>query len=367
MALAVGIFENVLSLVESLRSSVVEMGEPDHVVVLREGATTVETSALPRDRVAKVESRPEVRRDPRGEPVSTAVFVASVLMPLREPRPGDDDMAGAGITAVRGLEPGFPRVLVRFRLLEGRLPGPAGEVIVGRSLATQIENYSMGRKLRFGRGSWTVVGTFEAAGAGYESEVWTDLETLLADQARNEPSAVLVAVDDPEGPAAVAKRWSEDPDLDLKAVAETDYYSQQTAQLGGILTAGLVAAALMAIGSVFAGMTTLYTAVARRVREIGTLRALGFRRRAILVSFLSEGLLLGALAAVLGSILAAFSSFLSFQMIGGGMRFVVVTLRPTLEIVGKGALFALAIGLVGGSFPAIRAARIPIVRALRQG
>jgi putative ABC transport system permease protein len=242
------------------------------------------------------------------------------------------------------------------------------EVIVGRSIAERFQNAGLGERLRFGRSHWTVVGIFEAGRTAFGSEIWTDATELADDFDRADYSAVLLRAESPLALRAIARRIDSDQRLHLKAQAEPEYYAEQTKTAGPIKVLGSFMAILMAIGASFAVMNTMYAAVARRSREIGVLRVLGFQPASILLSFLGESVLLALLGGLVGCLLAlpihglttGTMNFRTFSDISFAFR-----ITPNLLLTGLG--FSLAMGALGGFLPARLASRQPMVETLREG
>jgi ABC-type antimicrobial peptide transport system permease subunit len=270
---------------------------------------------------------------------------------------------------LRGLLPVGIEMREQLRLLAGRwFESGKRELVVGKSIAARFPGAALGRRLEFGRGSWTVVGIMDAGRSVANSEIFADLNQLSADYNRSEVlSSCLIRAVDPVAVQALINDLSSDRRLNVTALTERDYYQRQTVSGAPIQYIGTVVAVIMAIGSSFAAMNTMYAAVARRAREIGTLRVLGFSRLSILSSFLIESLLLSLLGGVLGFLLVlplngmttGIGNFFTFSEIAFDFR-----IGPS-SLIG-GLLFALTMGAVGGLFPAAMAARKEILTALRE-
>jgi putative ABC transport system permease protein len=353
-------------LVSSLQRTLVSSGQPRNLIVLRKGATNDGSSALPLEAYQTLRFLPGVARGADGEPLASPELV---VQPFFRTRGG-----GRENVLVRGVEPVALRVHDEVKIVEGRMFTPSsGEVIVGSGVAGRYEGAELGSELEFGRGRWRVVGRFEAGGSSYESEVWVDVRELANDAKRPLPySGLRVRVADGTDLDALARRIGDDPRWALEAMREVEYYAKQaeSANVFYVIVVGL--AVLAGIGASFGATNTLYAAVESRRAEIGTLRALGFGRAAILGSFLVESLTLalggfavGALvAAVLGRVISAMLGGIGF----GAATFTtsVVTLRVGPSDLAAALALALAIGLVGGLAPAARAARLRPVEALRR-
>jgi len=242
--------------------------------------------------------------------------------------------------------------------------------MVGRSAANQFAGLELGQALRWGENTWTVVGIFEADGTISESEIWCDAAVLQPAYRRGSTfQSVIARLDSPEAFRPFKDTLTTDPRLDVKVERETDYYSSQSSQIRGIITGiGTVIAVLMGIGAVFGAINTMYNAVATRTREIATLRALGFRGSSVVVSVLVESALLAGLGGLIGgaAAYAAFHGYHTATMNWQTFSQVAFAFTVTPALLVQGATYALLMGLIGGLFPAIRAARMPIVTALRE-
>ncbi|MFZ0887509.1 MAG: ABC transporter permease [Candidatus Binataceae bacterium] len=361
IALVVAVFVIVMAMVSGLRVTITETGSPDNLVVLRKGATTETYSAVSVDQFNAMKFLPAIRRDADGNSYASPELPVQVLF----------ERVGGGREniVVRGVLPVALKVHERVRIVEGRMFNPSvNEVIVGRGLSGRYRDCTLGSSLRFGRGTWKVVGIFEAGGSSFESEVWADLHDMQADTRRGDYYACVRLKAAPGADqAALITRLEDDPRISLEAVTEQDYYKEQSAAANQLRALGLVVAAIMGIGAVFGAMNTMYAAVAARVSEIGTLRALGFEPGAVLISFLIESLLLAIGAGLIGVVLAlpingistTFGNFLTFSTLA-------FNFRVTPAIIGEAMLFAAAMGLAGGYLPARQAMKMSVVDALRR-
>jgi ABC-type lipoprotein release transport system permease subunit len=361
MALVVYVFATVLMLAAGLRQTLVATGQPDNVVVIRRSAQTEVQSGIDRLQAGIVESLPEIATGPDGRKSFSRETVVLINLPKR-------DSGKPSNVTIRGVTPAGIALRPQVVLGEGRMfrPGTA-EVIAGRSVATGFRGAAVGETVRFASRDWLVVGTFDAGRTGFDSEIWGDAEQLLQAFRRVNYSSLLFRLDDPERFAAVKAAVESDPRLTLEAKRESRFYADQSEALSrfiGILGASI--SVIFSIGAVIGAMITMYASVAARTAEIGTLRALGFTRRAILVAFLVEALLLGLLGGVVGLAAAATmqaitistTNFQTFAELAFSF-----TLTPAIVAAALG--FALAMGFVGGFLPAARAARLSIIDALR--
>ncbi|MCX7421691.1 MAG: ABC transporter permease [Planctomycetia bacterium] len=349
-------------LVEGLEHALRISGEPLDLIVLRKG-TTEETSSSIEQNVAKEISNLEgIATDATGQPLCSSEFVTI----LTKPRRGD---GGTTNLIVRGLQEMGRAMRPSFKIVRGRDVKPGvNEVITSERMAERFQNLALGEKLEINKVLFEVVGYFEAAGSSAESEVWTDLRDLTG--ARRTPEAlscVNLRCRDEAAKSTLLKRLREDEQFKLDAIDEPAYFERQMNAAVAIKYAGIAIALFLTMGAMFAAANTMYAAVASRGREIGALRAIGFSRRSILFSFLLESVMLCLLGGALGCLgtlpLNGFSTgtanWATFSEITFAFRF-----GPTVLM--QGVLMAVAMGLVGGLFPALRAVRMPIIQALRE-
>ncbi len=362
VGLVVAVFIGVMALARGLEEALVATGEPLNVVVLRQGSQVETSSAVRRDALQVIQYLPGVAVDASGAPLVSS----EVIVLLNLPKQGD--VQGANVM-VRGLRSKGFALRPQVRLVEGRLFRPGlREIVVGRAVAERFQNAGLGDTLRFGRSSWQAVGIFEAGRTAYGSEIWTDAAELADDFDRADYSVVFLRAESRAALRTIIDRISSDQRLHLKALAEPDYYEEQTKTSGPIKVLGSFMAVLMAIGASFAVMNTMYAAVARRSREIGILRVLGFQPGSILLSFLLESLVLALLGGLLGCVLALPIHGLTT----GTMNFrtfsdITFAFRITPDLLLRGVGFSLAMGVLGGLLPARLASRQPMVETLREG
>ena len=361
MALVVYVFATVLMLAAGLRATLVATGQPDNVVVIRRSAQTEVQSGIDRLQAGIVESLPDIATGPRGTRLVSREPVVLINLPKRETgKPSN--------VTIRGVTAAGIELRPQVRLVAGRMfrPGIA-EVVTGRAIAAGFRGAGVGETLRFASRDWTVVGVFDAGRTGFDSEIWGDAEQMLQAFRRGAYSSMIFRLADPGRFDAVKRELETDPRLTLEAKREAQFYADQSETLAkfiGIL--GTSISAIFSIGAVIGAMITMYASVASRTAEIGTLRALGFSRGAILLAFLVEALALGLLGGILGLLAASFmqaftistTNFQTFAELAFSF-----TLTPQIALASLG--FALAMGFVGGFLPAARAARLSIVDALR--
>jgi ABC-type antimicrobial peptide transport system permease subunit len=361
MALVVYVFATVLMMTEGIRATLVATGQPDNVIVLRKGAGAEINSGIGRGQALILETLPGIAADSAGNPLVSREPVVLTNLPKRgSGKPSNVTVRGTSATALQ-LRP-------QVRLTEGRMFRPgSSEVIVGRAIATGFEGVSLGGTLRLGGRDWTIVGLFDAGRSGFDSEIWGDAEQLMQAFRRQNWSVVVFRLADVEAFERVRELIDTDPRLTLEAKREERFYAEQSEALANFIRIlGTALAVIFSVGAVVGATITMFGAVASRIGEIGTLRALGFRRGAVLMAFLGESLLLALLGGIVGLAAASLmqvvnvstTNFATFSELA--FQF---TLTPAIAL--QSLLFALAMGFVGGFVPAWRAARMKIVDCLR--
>ena len=357
------VFVAVLSIAEGFQAALAGAGSPDTAIVMRGGSTAETTSILGLDNTRIIKDAPGIRRD-RDGPVASAELFVIVDVPKRS----------NGIAAnvpLRGVEPAAFDIREEVRIVEGRTFRPGtNEIIVGRSAVNQFEGLELGTTQRWGESAWEVVGIFEADGTLSESEIWCDARVLQPAYRRgNSYQSVLARLDSEAAFQGFKDSLTTDPRLDVMVEREDVFYLGQSQMIHGIITGiGTVIALLMGIGAVFGAVNTMYSAVASRTREIATLRALGFGGSPIVISVLVESAVLSLAGGLLGGALAytAFHGYQTATMNWQTFSQVTFAFTVTPALLIQGAIYATIMGLVGGLFPAVRAARLPIVTALRE-
>jgi putative ABC transport system permease protein len=361
MALVVYVFATVLMLSAGLKATLVATGQDDNVLVIRRGSQTEVQSGIDRAQAGVVESLPDVAVGQDGQPLVSKEPVVLINLPKR-------DSGKPSNVVIRGVTAHGLTLRPQAHITEGRMFRPGtSEVIAGVSIATGFRGAGVGETLRFASRDWTVVGVFDAGRTGFDSEIWGDAEQMMQAFRRIGFSAVIFKLADSERFDAVKEILESDPRLTLEAKRETRFYADQSEALATFINyLGTTISIIFSIGAIIGAMITMYASVASRTAEIGTLRALGFSRGAILSAFLVESLLLGLLGGALGLAGAAFMQALSISTTNF-QTFAEVAFRFVLTpgIVIAALLFALAMGFVGGFLPAARAARLKIVDALR--
>jgi putative ABC transport system permease protein len=356
----VGVLVALLSMSAGLQQTLGSGGRSDQVVVTRGGSNGELSSFLAIGSMTLVKQDPAIARDEDGVPLASG----EIIVITEVPRPGQ--RTGANVT-LRGLPPMGLRLREEFRITAGRIFRPGvQELIVGEGAARQFAGLEVGRTLRFRGSTWTVVGHF-AGGGIYDSELWSDVGTVQGAWRRPSVSSVLAQLRSPAELPAMTARLKADPQLDVEAATQLDFYQGQSGELTatiGVL-AGIVAL-IMAFGAAFGALNTMYSAVSARTREIGTLRALGFGAAPVVASVMAEALLLSFAGGALGALLAylAFNGY-AVSTLGGGFTQIAFEFAVTPALVGLGLGLAVLIGFIGGLAPALRAARIPVTSALR--
>ncbi|WP_035065068.1 ABC transporter permease [Nitratidesulfovibrio termitidis] len=364
MALVVFVFAAMLMLSEGLRTTLVLTGSPDNVVLLRQGAKSEMESAVDRDQAPLVESLPQVARAADGGPLAARELVVLITLNKRgTTKPSN--------VVIRGIGPHSLELRPQVRLKEGRMPRfGTSEIIAGESIARRFSGTGIGESLRFGLRDWTVVGIFEAGATGFSSEVWGDVDQLMAAFRRSSYSVVVARMNERDGQAGLdglRAGLTADPRLQLEGKRETRFYEEQSEMMAKFLgVLGTMLPAIFSLGAIIGAMITMHAAVASRVREIGTLRAIGFQRRDILRAFLLESLLLGGSGGAVGLLLASTLQFVTISTMNfqtfSELAFSF-TLSPRIAV--WSLLFGTGMGCLGGILPAIKASRLVIVDALR--
>jgi ABC-type antimicrobial peptide transport system permease subunit len=361
MALVVFVFAAVLMLDAGLRSALVATGQPDNILVTRRASGTEIQSGVERSQAAIVESQPEIAIGAGGLSVASKESVVLIALPKR-------DTGTATNVTVRGLGDEGPALRPQVRIVTGRMfRRGSTEIVVGKSIAERFDRTGIGQSLRFGGREWTVVGVFDGSGSGFDSEIWGDGEQMMQSFRRNAFSSVVARLVDPAQFDQVKQRLESDPRLTLDVKRERRFYEEQSEVLSNFIRIlGITLSVIFSIGAMIGATITMYAAVANRTAEIGALRALGFRRGSILVAFLAEAFALALLGWAVGLALASLMQLVNISTMNWqSFAELAFSFRLTPEIVWQSFLFAAVMGLVGGVAPALRAARLKIVDALR--
>jgi putative ABC transport system permease protein len=351
----------LMALLAGLDRAFVTSGDAQNVLVMRKGSQAELSGGFDASLFPTLKTLPGVAKDSHGEPMASGEWVVVIVLPRK-------DGTGEVNVTVRGMMPDGLELRPKVKIIQGRWFNQGQrEVVVSESIQKRFAHANIGDTLQFGKGPWTVVGIFDAGGSAYESEIWGDVNQMASDFDRQGgfASAYLRATD-PVSADALKHRVSDDQRLKLEGTLETEYYAKQTRSGAPIKYIGWVVAIIMAIGSSFAAMNTMYAAVAYRSREIATLRVIGFSRPSILTSFVFESVLLSLLGAVAGVLLMLpFNGMTTGTSNAVTFSEVVFSLRMTPMVVGVAIAFAIIMGLFGGMAPAWHAARRDILAALR--
>jgi putative ABC transport system permease protein len=361
IALTVAVAVFIMALLAGLKKAFVSSGDPLNVLVLRKGSQAELQSGVDRESYSTIRYLPGVAKDKSGEPLASGEVVVVIVIPRQ-------DNTGETNVTVRGMSPTGFELRPNIKLVQGRwFNAGQREIVVSQSIGKRFRNAAVGDELFFGKGKWKVVGVFDAGETAASSEIWADVNQMASDFDRNAAfSSVLVHATDPVAAQSLKNRMNDDQRLRLDAFMEPDYYAEQTKSGAPIQFVGTIVAIVMAVGSCFAAMNTMYAAVAYRSREIATLRILGFSRPSIITSFVVESILLALLGAALGLILMMPFNGLTTGT-GNQLTFseTVFSVRITLGVMITAILFAVTMGLFGGIAPAWHASRREILAALR--
>jgi ABC-type antimicrobial peptide transport system permease subunit len=361
MALVVYVFSTALMLTEGLQQTLVATGSPDNILVIRRGSETEVQSSIDREQAAILTSLSEIALNADGRRRASREVL--VLLGLPKNKTG----VPSNVT-IRGISRDGLELRPQLRMVAGRLFQPgSSEIIVGNKIAGAFRGTKLGGSVRFGLRDWAVVGVFDAGNTGFASEIWGDGEQLMQAFRRNSYSSVIGKLANPARFEAVKQRIESDPRLTVEVKRETQFYADQSEMLSSFLRIlGVTLSTIFSLGAIIGAVITMYGAVANRTREIGTLRALGFRRGSILIAFLLEAVFLGLIGGVLGIAMASLMQFVTISTMNWQtFSELAFTFTLTPAIGAKAMAFALSMGLLGGVLPAVRAARLDIIESLR--
>ena len=359
----VGVFVAMLSLARGFRATLVASGSPGNALVMRAGSTSEMMGGVTLDTVKIIQDAPGVARDSNG-PLVTQEVVGVMPFPLIST--GTD-----ANVQVRGVSPNVLRIRNFVKIAQGRMFQPGlSELVVGKNASTTYSGLKVGDTVKFGGGMWQVVGVFDAGGSSFDSEVWCDAPVLnqVLKRPDNIFQSVTVHLASPGTFQQFKDAVTSDPRLNVDVTREIDYYAKQSTRMTTLITVlGGVVAGIMAIGAVFAGLNTMYSAVAERGREIATMRALGFGAAAVVISFLVEALLISFVGGLVGCVAVLPLNGLTTATINWQtFSSLAFAFKITTALLVEGIIFALVMGIVGGLLPAIRAASSPVATALRE-
>jgi putative ABC transport system permease protein len=362
VAIGVVVFASVLTfgMIEGIEHALTSSGDPADLIIMRKGSSDEMSSNITQTSARELSNLEGVARGADGEPLASKEFVTILLTPRR-------NNGGTANVIVRGLDFAGRELRPDFKITEGRDIEPGvNEMITSESMAARFEGFGLGETTKVNNTEFEIVGIFEAGGSSAESEVWADLRDLTAAQRYDGAISVLnMRVPDEADRASIIEQVEQDEQFGLKAMPEPEYFENQKSSSIAIKVIAYLIAGFLTVGAMFAASNTMYSAVANRGREIGTLRSVGFSRRTILFSFIMESLVLCLVGGALGCLATLPLNGLS----GGtanGFNEITFSFRFGPKVLMQGMLLALAMGLIGGLFPAIRAIRMEITNALRQ-
>jgi len=360
----VGVFVAMLALARGFRATLVSSGSPDNALIRRAGSSSELDGSISLDQVKVIQDKAQVARDSNGQPLMSPEAVVISAFPLLNS--GTD-----ANVQVRGVSEEVFKVRPNIKIVQGRFFRPGlNELIIGKNVAATYAGLELGKPAKFGSGTWQVVGVFDAGGSAFDSEIWADSRVLNQVYKRPENlfQSATVRLTSPDALTALKDSITSDPTLQVQVDRESEYYARQSLVLTTIITVlGTLVALIMGIGAVIGALNTMYSAVAERSREIATLRAIGFGGGSVAISFVIEAMLIALIGGILGCLAVlpvngVTTSTLNMQTFSS----LAFAFRITPVLLVIGVLFALLMGLVGGVPPAIRAARRPIVLALRE-
>ena len=360
----VGVFVAMLSLARGFRATLVASGTPDDALVMRAGSTTEMMGGITLDSVKLVQDKPGVARDASGQPLVTQEVVGVVPIPLIST--GTD-----ANVEVRGVSPNVLEIRQFVKIVQGQMfHSGLDELVVGRNASKTYAGLTVGNTVNFGGGHWKVVGVFDAGGSSFDSEVWCDSRILneVLKRPDNIFQSATVHLTSPAAFDQFKDSITSDPQLNLEVEREVDYYAKQSSAMTQLITVlGGLVAAVMAIGAVFGALNTMYSAVSERGREIATMRALGFSSWNVILSFLFEALLISFIAGVIGCVVVLPLNGMTTQTMNfSTFSNIAFAFKITFDLLVMGVIFALAMGVLGGLLPAVRAALRPVAVALRE-
>jgi putative ABC transport system permease protein len=358
------VFVAVLSIAEGVNATMKASGDPTTVLILRAGSDTEMTSGLGGDSTRIIQDAPGIARDSSGAPLTSPELFVVVDHPLKR-------SGSPGNVPLRGITEQAFKVHDHLKIVDGRnLEFGKNEIIAGRAASRQFVGLNVGTVLKWGESTWTLVGIFEDGGAVSESELWCDVKVLQPAYRRgNSYQSVYAKLAAPDTFQQLKDSLTANPQLTVSAMRAADYYGSQTQVLQTIIrTIGGIIAILMGVGAVFGAVITMYTAVASRTREIATLRALGFGSIPVVLSVLAEAALLSLVGGLIGGLIAwaAFDGYETATMNFQSFSQIAFAFAVTPKLLSMALVYSLLMGLVGGMLPAIRAARLPVVTALRE-
>ncbi len=366
IAAVVFVFTAVLMMAYGIQKTLIETGSDDNIIALRKAATGEITSIIMVDQANILSTSPNIATTSDGKPLLSKEIVAVINLSYAKKE------GGMGLIAVRGMTDAGLLLRPNVNLVEGRMfEWGSREIIVGNSIHNRFQGTNVGEKIKFGGDEWTIVGWFDAGGSGFDSEIWGDeVQLAAAFGYTGAYSSILFRLDHPDAFDKFHQEFEKDLRLQtLDVKREKQFYAEQSEDMAMFIRIlGIVVTVIFSLGAMIGAMITMYAAVANRTVEIGTLRALGFRRRNILAAFLVESLALSLIGGLAGLILASFLQFFNISMINfGTFSELAFNFSLSPDIVISSLLFSVVMGIIGGFLPSVRAARLNIVNALRSG
>ncbi len=360
----VGVFVAMLSLARGFRATLVGSGTPDDALVMRAGSTSEMMGGITLDSIKLVQDKPGVARDASGQPLVTQEVVGVIPIPLIST--GTD----ANVEA-RGVSPNVLEIRKFVKIVQGRMfHAGLDELVVGKNASKTYAGLTVGNTVSFGGGQWKVVGVFDAGGSSFDSEMWCDARILnqVLKRPENIFQSATVHLTSPAAFDQFKDSITSDPQLNLEVEREVDYYAKQSSAMTQLITVlGGLVAAIMAIGAVFGALNTMYSAVSERGREIATMRAIGFSSWSIILSFLFEALLISFIAGIIGCVVVLPLNGMTTQTMNfSTFSNIAFAFKITFNLLVMGVIFALAMGVLGGLLPAVRAALRPVAVSLRE-
>ncbi len=359
----VAVLISVLAMSTGMLETMENSGRDDRAIVLRNGSAAESGSALARDAARLIQDAPGVKRDGAGKPIASAESLRLVNLFRKE------DGAEVNV-ALRGVGPQLAELRPEVKIIQGRMFRSAvTELIVGKAAHAEFKGLNIGDQIKTRGATWTVVGVFSSDGDSHESGLMTDAETLLAADQRGGFQSVTVMLESTAAFQKFKDALTANPALAVDISREREYYRRQSETIGRVIyVIAYVVGGIMAIGAIFSALNTMYSAVSARLREIATLRAIGFGPTAMVMSVLTEALLLAFIGGVIGAAIAwlFFNGHQVSTSAGGAAAgHLIFELSVSPALIATGILWAITIGLIGGLFPAVRAARLPVATALR--
>ena len=360
----VGVFIAMLSLARGFRATLVSSGSEDNAIIMRAGATSEMTGGVTIDTVKVIQDKPGIARGADGSPLVTAEVVLVAPIPLIST--GTD-----ANVEIRGVSKNVLEIRKNIKIVEGRMfTAGLDEIVVGKNANASYAGLTLGNTISLGSVQWKIVGIFDAGGSSFDSDIWGDAH--LIGPAFNRPDinfqSITVHLTSPSAFQELKDAATADPRLSVDVTREIDYYSKQSSRLTTLITVlGGLVAGVMAIGAVFGALNTMYSAVAERGREIATMRALGFGGPSVVFSFVIEALLIAFVGGLAGCIaVLPLNGLTTGAMNLQTFSHVAFAFKITTELLAKGIVFALIMGIIGGFLPAMRAAGMPVASALRE-